>query len=173
MLLEAIVRKHCNVCVGVELEVDLVQRANQLIEALPTSINEARRLHNSRTPRIQVIQADLRDVLKSFVSRTTNYQAHNENTIQGQRDYSALPLPTIIVIALLPEAMNEIEEDLISLLPYTRIVCIAWGLTGIKPIDEKEIYNKRGASTSVFLYTKECLERLKGFEYMLSVYHGH
>lgn len=160
-MLEANARSKCQTCVGVEIEADLVERAQHLIiDRLPPD----HQYGPHGEPRIQVVNDDIRAILRTLVSPDAEQESH-----------LLLPTPTIVTIYLLPEGIAEIEDHLMKLLPTTRILCVGWGLQGIRPIEEKEFYaRKNGAQTTMFLYTNECFERLKGFEYMLSVYnHDH
>ena len=176
-MLEAVVKKSCHQCVGVELEEDLVKRGNELIEALPLAYREdiSPQVGVTSSKRIQIIHGDLRRLLNEFVLRVQNADCGDQSTLPMERPYQDLPMPTIITLYLLPEGIAEIEEDLIKLLPHTRIVCCSWGLKAIRPIEEKEFVDQKTlAATALYLYNKECFERLKGFEYMLKVYHhGH
>lgn len=169
--------KKCRQCVGVELEPDLVERCQKLIEALPDTFRQEGPPQDGMVSsrRIQVVPGDLRDVLKELVGRIAKADGGDQESTSTDRLYHDLPMPTVIVLYLLPEGIAEIEEDLMKLLPRARIVCCSWGLKEIRPIVEKEVYDRKtGATTTLYLYTNECFERLKGFEYMLSVYnHGH
>jgi hypothetical protein len=156
--------------VGIEIEPDLVERAQQLIDDLPAEYRDHEALHdNDRTgtKRVCVVQGDVRDVLHEFVTRLGDDGDQGSGVL---RPYGRLPTPDVIATYLLPEGMAEIEEDLMKLLPTTRIVCAAWGLKAIRPIEQKVFYDRSGSQTIMYLYTHECFERLKGFEYMLSVY---
>jgi hypothetical protein len=181
VLLEAAVKNNCRQCVGIEVEHDLVERSNKLIESLPLTYRELESpqdgIMTPSTSRIQIVHGDLRRVLKEFVWRI---EKNDDSIIGGQntsseRPYRNLPIPTVLTMSLIPEGIAEIEEDLMKLLPHIRIISCSWGLKAIRPIEEKEFYDQRTrVGTTLYLYTKECFERLKGFEYMLDVYnHGH
>jgi SAM-dependent methyltransferase len=163
--LEALVRKGCKHCVGIEVEEDLVAKSHNLIANLPDSYRSTK---EGAPPRIQVVQADLRNVLKALVERTKT-----DDNAKDDGQFGDFPMPTIIILYLLPESIAELEEHLLVLLHHARIVCNTWGLSKVKPIesiDVPEIGN--ASSTSLFLYTPECFERLKGFDYMLSCYNA-
>jgi hypothetical protein len=161
--------------VGIEIESDLVQRAQQLIDDLPAEFRFTGAPSNndmSSPKRIHIVEGDVQAVLRELVTRL---DGHQENRSGFMRQYEHLPTPDVMTIYLLPEGIAQIEGDLTKLLSTTRIVCASWGLKGLRPIDQKEFYDLRtGAQTTMYLYTNECFERLKGFDYMLSVYnHGH
>jgi len=156
---------------GIEIESDLVERAQQLIDGLPTKY----RIQNTvdGPERVQVIHGDLREVLSEFVHRQNgSSSSREENEGDGTRPYEHLPMPNVITLYLLPEGIASIEEDLTKLLPKTKIVCVSWGLKRLQPIEQKVYYARNGAQTTMYLYTNECFERLKGFEYMLTVYNS-
>ena len=172
---------------GIEIEPDLVERAQELIHQLPANYRHVESLqppqeeeeedHHDKgggmggSDRIGVVHADLREVLSEFVSRLGDAETKETG---GRRPYEKLPMPDVMTIYLLPEGIAEIENDLTKLLSSTRIVCACWGLKGLRPIEQKEYYDRTGSLTTMYLYTSECFERLKGFEYMLSVYnYGH
>ena len=159
---------------GLEIEPDLVERAQQLIRQLPAENRDQDALEQAGgivTERVSVVHADLREVLSEFVTRLCG---EKKNETAANRPYEKLPMPDVMVIYLLPEGIAKIEDDLTKLLPTTRIVCVCWGLKGLRPIEQKDYYDRTGALTTMYLYTNECFERLKGFEYMLSVYnYGH
>lgn len=183
MILEGLVKTKCKQCVGVELEEALVARGQELIGSLPANYRyeESPQDPMSLTSqeRIQVVHGNLRKTLKDLVGRVypdeNGKRNDDDDYLSEDRPYQTLPFPTVIFLHLLPEGIAETEQDLLKLLPHIRIVCLAWGLKGIRPIAEKEVYDRRTkAGTTVFLYTSECFERLKGFEYMLTVYnYGH
>lgn len=174
VLLEALVRKKCCQCVGVEIEENVVTRARELVGAIPESFGPER---------VQIIHDDLRTVLSELVQRVSREEDTSNSTnvvplpevLSEKHPYQDLPMPTVVFLHLLPEGIAEIENDLVKLLPHMTIVCCSWGLKSIRPILEKDFYDRRSkTSATLFLYTKECFERIKGFEYMLSVYqYGH
>jgi hypothetical protein len=141
--LEALVKRDCRHCVGIEIEEDLVQKAQMMISNLRKTFQEKQ----EGTPRIQVLQADLRECIQALVARGNNERA-------GKGPFQDLPMPTIIIIYLLPEAIAELEENFIALLRYARIVCNTWGLPSLKESSTIEIREEGGASTRLFLYEK-------------------
>jgi hypothetical protein len=152
--LEALVRHDCAQCVGVEVEEDLVCRFQYLISKLPDSRD-----------RIMAIQADLHQILDALLKRAQSAKDVSESgstepceTIPSFRD---LPTPTILVLYLLPEAIKELECNLIELLkllPRFRIVCNTWGLQQLIATRSLQIEEGHsGASTAFHLYTKEGL----------------
>ena len=154
--LEALVQNDCAKCVGVEVEQDLVERFQYLISKLPDSLKG----------RIWAVQADLRVVLDAFLTRktTSNEESANDASQEGndnQRpDFRYLPLPTVLVMYLLPEALSELEDDLTNMLrvlPGLRLVCNTWGLPRLKATKSLHIEETGGASTLLHLYTKESL----------------
>jgi SAM-dependent methyltransferase len=140
--LEAYAKYHCR-AIGVEVEPDLVERANFLISKLP----------ETERPRPRVIEHDLQEVLRTLVNLAK--KAEKENDSQD------LPLPTVIFLYLLPDALKVIAGDLKELLhtlpPTLRIVCNTWGLVGLDPIEKDEFEGESGTLTAAFLYTKESL----------------
>jgi hypothetical protein len=152
--LEALVRHECAQCVGVEVEEDLVLRFQYLIS----------KLFDSRD-RIMAIHADLRQVLTALLKRAEcgqNVSEHGSTEpCATSPTLSDLPMPTILVLYLLPEAIKEMECDLIQLLrllPMFRIVCNTWGLPRLKASKTVQIEETiGGASTVFYLYTKESL----------------
>lgn len=137
--LEAAARYGCRT-IGVEIEADLVARAQELIATLPES-----------TVRPRVIQQDLRQVLDQLVARAKD---------QSQEESDDLPLPTVIILYLLPEAIAEIESRLLELLklsPSLRILCNTWGLRSIQPTVKQQVHEASLAITPLFLYDKTCL----------------
>ena len=127
--------------VGVEVEADLIQRFRQWIAALPADRS------------VQAVHADLRHVLSSLVKR-----AKGEVDVSEFRE---LPLPTIIVMYLLPEAIQELEGDLLLLLAMLeplKIICNTWGLTSVQPANVLEVEEgSGGGTTTLFLYNRESL----------------
>jgi hypothetical protein len=114
--------------------------------------------------RIIAIQADLRQVLTALLKRAECGQDVSEDGSIEQCETSPalsdLPMPTILVMYLLPEAIKQLECDLIQLLrllPRFRIVCNTWGLSQLKAIKIVQIDDRNGGSSTVFLYTKESL----------------
>lgn len=145
--LEALVKSNCRQCVGVEVEDDLVAKGNELIYKLPNNY----KLTSDGKPRVQLVQADLREVIRGLLV-AQNSKAKSTDKTASFRD---LPMPTIIVLYLLPEAIAELEKDFIALLQYSRIVCNTWGLTSVKHSKKIVVPAEGGGSTTLFLYSQE------------------
>ena len=149
--IEAFARHGC-VSVGVEVEDDLVDRAKCLISKLP----------QSSVPAPKIVKDDLRRVLKMLVHLVKKRDSDDEN---GKSSFEGLglclPLPTVIIMYLLPAALREIEGDLVILLKELpmdlRIVCNTWGLASLKPVKREDFREESGSITSALLYTKESL----------------
>lgn len=159
--LEAVATHECQNCVGIEIEEDLVERGNHLIS---TALTEAQR------QRVQILRQDLRLVLSTLVRKldatgTEVYKSDTEasDTDSQTVDLTRLPLPTIIILYLLPDAIAELEPQFLTLLRRLpegfRIVCNTWGLPSAKPVQSTEYREANsGAITSVHLYTQASLE---------------
>ena len=160
--LEAFVQYGCRT-VGVEVEDDLVDRANVLI------LNLAKKLSSDepheRLPR--VVQYDLRQVLKALVAKAKRvYKSEHAGDEPVEDDISSsladLPIPTVIVMYLLPEAIEMIKTDLIQLLEILpdkfRILCNTWGIKGLTKASTMEVKEESLALTPLLLYTKASLE---------------
>lgn len=145
--LEALVKSNCRQCVGVEVEDDLVVKGNELISKLPNNY----KLTSDGKPRVQLVQADLREIIQGLLV-AQNPKAESNDETSSFRD---LPMPTIIVLYLLPEAIAEMGKDLIALLRYSRIVCNTWGLPSVKHSKKIVVPEEGGASTTLFLYSQE------------------
>jgi hypothetical protein len=145
--LEALIKSNCRQCVGVEVEDDLVTKGNALISELPKDF----KLTSDGKPRVQLVQADLREVIQGLLAAQKSMAESSDET--GY--FGDLPMPTIIVLYLLPEATAELEKDLIALLQYSRIVCNTWGLPSVKHSQKIDVPEEGGASTTLFLYSQE------------------
>ena len=153
--LEAFAKHRC-ASVGVEVEFDLVDRANFLLAQLGVDCNE-------KTSLPKIIRQDLRNVLKILVAqhsptpRPTSTETHSD--IAANDD--PLPLPTVVFLYLLPDALSEIKWNLVLLLmavPNLRIVCTTWGLPSLEPAKKGEFEETQSGSTAeAFLYTKKSL----------------
>jgi len=145
--LEAFDQHNCRT-IGVEVEPDLVERARTLISRLPSDKDASRR------PRI--LEKDLREVVQELVDR-----AKAEYANEQQQQETDLPLPTIIILYLLPEALLQLEDQLKELLrllpPSFRILCNTWGLASLNAAEETEIPEDGGAVSNLFLYTRDSL----------------
>jgi SAM-dependent methyltransferase len=151
--LEAYAKYNCR-SIGVEVEVDLVERAQYLISSLPGAEDE---LTKRRLPRI-VLQ-DLQEMLDDLLDRLAI--SPNENNDESQSADPELPLPTIIVLYLLPESLAELQDRFISLLrllpPPFRILCNTWGLPRLQAEKETKISEENGAITPLHIYTRNSL----------------
>jgi len=145
----------CRHTVGVEIEEDLVERARDLISKLP------RRASQRSLPCIY--QMDLSEALDQLVVRAkaeldAGYRGDQKEDFESSS--MDLPLPTVLILYLLPEALLEIQPQLRTLLlclPETfRIVCNTWGFRTWRAVKEVDI-EEGGVLTSVFVYTKESL----------------
>lgn len=131
--LEAWHMYHCR-AIGVEVERDLVDRANELIAASTAN----------GTSKPQVHCMDLRQVFHEWVQEN--------GTSEG------FPLPTIVFLYLLPESLLEMEAQLAKLLvvaPTCRIVCNSWGIPHWKTVQEETIRESSGVPTTIYVYTHE------------------
>lgn len=152
--------------IGIEVEADLVERAQTLI---------SRQLSNTDTPETnlrtlpRVYQMDLRQALDLLLKRAMNDVGQQQAAPHSHTDWSGgdevldLPLPTVLVLYLLPEALAEIEPQLSKLLHYTpncRIVCNTWGFKTWKAVKETVVQEETaaGVSTAVFVYTQKSLQ---------------
>jgi SAM-dependent methyltransferase len=149
--LEAYAKYNCR-SVGVEVEADLVERAQHLISSLPGADNETTK---RRLPRI--ILRDLQEMLDDLLDRL----ASPNNDDESQSADPELPLPTIIVLYLLPESLAELQDRFISLLqllpPPFRILCNTWGLPRLQAVKKTKISEESGAITELHLYTRKSL----------------
>jgi SAM-dependent methyltransferase len=149
--LEAYAKYNCR-SVGVEVEADLVERAHHLISSLPGTENETT---CKRLPRI--VLKDLQEMLDDLLDRL----ARPNNNDETQSADSELPLPTIIVLYLLPESLAKLQDRFISLLlllpPPFRILCNTWGLPRLEAVKETKISEESGAITALHLYTRKSL----------------
>jgi len=149
--LEAVVKHNAKQCVGVEVEQDLCERFQYLID----SLNDT-----TKRDRIHVIHTDLRDVLSALLSRAKQQSAQECNiTTSANPHFQELPMPTVLAMYLLPEAMQELESDLMELLrriPELRIVCNTWGLKSVKALKTLQVEEPDGCgSTVLYLYNNE------------------
>jgi len=147
--LEALTRCNSANVVGVDIEDDLIERFRDLIEKLPMNLRE----------RVWPIQADLRHSLATLIKR-----AKEKNHGEQEQLETHPPLPTVIVLYLLPDAIEEIQGDvmeLLQLLPDLRVVCSTWGLLGVEPANTLELSENGGATTVLHLYTSQAKKDTK------------
>lgn len=152
--LEALVKHDAKHCVGVEVEQDLCERFRYLIF----------RLDESKRENIRAVHADLREVLTALLARAREQLSKTNQSVNdtsADSKYQDLPMPTILVMYLLPEAIKEMESDLVELMrliPGLRIVCNTWGLQQVKGSKSLHVEEADGcASTILHLYTDESL----------------
>jgi SAM-dependent methyltransferase len=132
--------------IGIEIEADLVARAEALIAKISQQRLSLENNHNH--PRVHCM--DLRQLFAEWRKDA------------GASNKPIFPLPTIIFLYLLPEALLEIKSDLSYLLtiaPDCRIVCNTWGIPHWKPIQETTISetSAAGVSTTIYIYTQQSL----------------
>lgn len=141
--LEALVKCNVKASVGVDIECDLVERFHELMKGLPETITK---------DRIRLVHGDLRHVITSFVARVLG---------EPYPTFSDLPFPTAVVLYLLPESIQELEQDLLFLLTKLepmKIICNTWGFDTVQPTRVLEIEEvSGGATTKLFLYTNNSL----------------
>jgi len=162
-------------CVGVEIENDLIVRFRELIgklPPLPLRVDERDGEDGSDMPvshssRIHAVQGDLCEVLQSLVDRQKESgvivvdDSMSISLKKGETSpYLHLPLPTIITMYLLPEAIALIEPTLVEMMnlnPKLKIVCHSWGMRNcIKPTKTVDVIDKEtGLAASLFLYTAD------------------
>lgn len=134
--LEAWYIYHCR-AIGVEVEGALVARAEQLLTAA------------SAAHKVQVHEMDLRSVFQKWFGASPQDDGRGE-----------FPLPTIVFLYLLPEALLEMEAQLAQLLvqvPHCRLVCNTWGIPHWKPVQEETIVEASGVYTTFFVYTHQSI----------------
>mmetsp|Transcript_1831 Transcript_1831/g.2772 ORF Transcript_1831/g.2772 Transcript_1831/m.2772 type:complete len:266 (-) Transcript_1831:153-950(-) len=165
LCLEAFMNYNCKMCVGVEIEEDLAERFQTLIDEVMTMRrNGGDDGHDvvKEIP-IKVVQGDLREVLDALLQRSEREQSNDnsnnndDDCCEQQQDgtYTELPLPTVICLYLLPEAIAQIESQLVSLMKSNsslRVLCNTWGLQTIEPVHVLDVDD--GVSTTCLsLYT--------------------
>jgi hypothetical protein len=175
--LEAYYHYHCR-AIGIEVESDLVQRAQSLI----TKLSQEEQFSSfDHLPQVHCM--DLRRLFEQWLclyNQPTNIvtisKDDHEQTTQCSTGTSSFPLPTIIFLYLLPESLVEIECQLSNVLLLTstdnnavggvdnattscRIVCNTWGIPKWKPIEQFTIMESSaiGVSTTIYVYTKDSL----------------
>ena len=158
--LEAWHRYHCTT-IGIEVEADLVSRAQVLIKKLSESLSSE---HQSSFPLKNLPQVhcmDLRQMFREWMMVTTIHENSDDNMTTYHTQSNRFPLPTIIFLYLLPESLLEIESSLLQLLSIApkncRIVCNTWGIPSWKPIQETTIPESTavGVSTTIYVYTTD------------------
>ena len=169
-------------CVGVEIEEDLVERFQFLIDQLPKNaailpISEKGEKYGSGTFNsascIHAVHGDLCELLDYLLKRQKDTVKDNDGidinasseTVKypdGKSRFSNLPIPNIITMYLIPEAIKLIEPQLVQMLklfPNLRIVCNTWGLKGVEAFRTFDCLDeKTGCDTKLFLYCNDCLK---------------
>jgi len=134
-------------CVGIECEVDLVQKFKSLIYRLPSfkNLNPSNFIH--------ILYQDLMKVLKELLKQCK--KGKDTFLYKGNR----IPIPTIMSMYLLPCAMETIEVLLTKLMKAWNglLICIAWGLEHVTYLEELNI---RGTRLLIYGETK-CLLCMK------------
>ena len=144
--------------IGIEVEEDLVTRAQTLI----TNVSSTSPSQSSVEPLLvqnlpQVHCMDLRQIFREWIQPTTN----NNDDVDT---YSKFPLPTVIFLYLLPEALSEIESSLLQILSIApkkcRIVCNTWGIPNWNPTQVTTIPERTavGVSTTIYVYTADSVQ---------------
>ncbi|KAL7576544.1 hypothetical protein ACA910_018038 [Epithemia clementina (nom. ined.)] len=153
------------------LQQDLRQVLNQLVQqalSLSSSLSSTNKEHGS-----------FNKSNKNDIENGHDNKENDNDTDHHHQDNDWLPLPTILVLYLLPEAIQEIQPLLMQLLQHlpsennVRILCNTWGLisssknddtnttttvTVTTPVQTCDILEPGGTtSTTLFLYTKESL----------------
>jgi hypothetical protein len=171
--LEAWITHGCQT-IGIEVEADLVQRAHILIDRC-SNRSDARMKDkiSSSCPLPQVYSMDLRTVLDRLVRQASCNKHSNESSdpcpfqLGGdeQTRIIDLPLPTVIILYLLPESLKEIQPQLSILLHCLpdnfRIVCNTWGIPDWKTAQEtlvEEDTSPHGVRTSIYIYNRKCMQ---------------
>jgi hypothetical protein len=155
--LEAYCKYQCK-AIGIEVEPDLVHRAQTLITKL--SQQEQPSSYNCLP---QVFCMDLRLLFEKWMKNDQTITTTFPN-VNAPMNGIIFPLPTIVFLYLLPESLLEIELQLSNLLNAVttascRIVCNTWGIPHWKPTQQISIMESSamGVSTTVYVYTKDSL----------------
>jgi len=167
-------------CIGVEIEEDLVVRFRELISRLPKydspSMNRIEEIDEepvenvgllNHSLQVHAIQGDLCEILEHLLRKMKNSREAgmvlSSNTLMDQNrspsiEQSSLPIPTIITLYLLPEALTLIEPlltEMMNIHKRLRVVCNTWGFKSIHPAQIIDaIDEETGMGTKLFLYTQ-------------------
>ena len=142
----------------IEVEEDLVTRAQTLIRKVSStspSQSSVEPLLVQNLPQVHCM--DLRQIFREWIQPTTN----NDDDVDT---YSKFPLPTVIFLYLLPEALSEIESSLLQILSIApkncRIVCNTWGIPNWNPTQVTTIPERTavGVSTTIYVYTTDSVQ---------------
>jgi hypothetical protein len=101
----------------------------------------------------------LRHIIMRLINQTCQDQSETSSSSIAD---GLLPLPSVIVLYLLPEAIALIQESLLALLRRVtdlRVVCITWGVPGLRSIDTLQVSESTGAVTDLYLYTAKSLSQ--------------
>jgi hypothetical protein len=171
--LEAWIAYGCRT-IGIEVEADLVQRAHTLVDRCRNSGDAKMKEKINRRPLPKVYPMDLRAVLDQLVRQASiKYPAESstlsavEQNVKDQTCTVDLPLPTVIILYLLPESLKEIQPQLSILLDCLpnnfRIVCNTWGIPNWKAAQEslvEEETSPLGVRTSIYVYNRKSVHQL-------------
>jgi SAM-dependent methyltransferase len=157
--LEAFSRHGCKT-VGVEVEEDLVERARELASRIKTksdaetASNGQSAVDNDTGAHPQFVQADLRDVLDTLIQQATQTDKETSNS-------SSLPMPTVIILYLLPDSLESLQSLFERLVQSTRVrvVCNTWGFADLVPVQKASIKQDSGIPVDVYMYTCESITR--------------
>jgi hypothetical protein len=109
---------------------------------------------------------DLREALDRLVIRAKAELVDagcGDPTENSENSLINFPLPTVLILYLLPEALLEIQPQLRNLLlclpDSFRLVCNTWGFKNWRAVKEVDVKDEasNGVLTSVFVYTKDSL----------------
>ena len=163
--IEAWYHYHCTT-IGIEVEDDLVARAQTLITKLSLSSSSSNEQHQSLLSVQKLPQVHCMDLRQIFREWTKMSPINHDSDIINNTQSQLFPLPTIIFLYLLPEALLEIESSLLQLLSIApkncRIVCNTWGIPSWKPIQATSIpeTTAAGVSTNIYVYTTQSIPKV-------------
>jgi SAM-dependent methyltransferase len=144
--------------VGIELEQDLVDRANALISQTTAAVSHATVTHINNVP--QIYRMDLRQVLDRLLSQCVTDEFSSDSSLTADAEVASIvwPNPTVVLLYLLPEALSEIEPQLSKLMHCLdsdfRIICNTWGLPSWKAAKDELITDLVKSTTKVYMYTR-------------------
>jgi SAM-dependent methyltransferase len=158
--LEAYALYNCQT-VGVEVEADLISRANCLVDNYCSSTESS----NAHARKPWLLESDLCIVLDQLVKQATKENFTPKVDLARSPSYLSrssqhLPMPSLIILYLLPESLVKLESYFVTLLnslPESfRIVCNTWGLPNLRSVREIDIPEANDATSSrVFVYTRQ------------------
>jgi hypothetical protein len=144
--------------IGIELEQDLVDRANTLISQATAEISHT--THSNNAPQIYCM--DLRQVLDRLLSQCNTDEFSRDSSLATDAEVASnvWPNPTIILLYLLPEALSDIQPQLSKLIQCLhsdfRIICNTWGLPSWKATNYELIADGK-STTNVYVYTRSSI----------------